>query len=342
MLDEILNFALQKEASDIHIVSNEAPIIRVNGEIVRISKNILSQQNVDEIVARLLNDKQKENFAHNKEIDFAFHDQNKNRFRANIFKTIKGSAIAIRPIKSKALTLEQINAPEIIKELLKKRRGLIIVSGPTGCGKSTSLAAMIDYINQNYACNIITIEDPIEFIHHSKKSLISQREIESHSQSFAKALKASLREDPDIILIGELRDLESFSLALTAAETGHLVLATLHTSSAANAINRIVDVFPEGEQKIVRSMLANSLNGIILQRLLTTTEKKRRVAFEIMVSNSSVKNLIREGKIAQINSMMEIGSKYGMVTMKDSIENLFKNAIISEEEKNKAIESFVS
>ncbi len=342
MIKEILKYSVKNNCSDIHIVSGQKPILRFNGDIIRIeNSNILSKKQVDEIIVSLLNKNQIEKFQKKHEIDFAFEIEGGTRFRANAFETFHGNAIAIRPIANQVQTLKDLHAPENIAELLKRRRGLIIVSGPTGCGKSTTLAAMIDFINQNYACNIITIEDPIEYLHKSKKSLISQREVGTHTNSFSKALKASLRENPDIILVGELRDLETFSLALTAAETGHLVLATLHTSSAVNAITRIIDVFPANEQMMIRSMLANSLNAIILQRLIKTKENKRRAAFEILVSNNSVRNLIRENKIAQINSMMEIGSKHGMLTMKDSIQQLFEAGLIDEESYQNAFDSYV-
>lgn len=342
MIKEILKYSVKNHCSDIHIVSGQQAIVRFNGDIERIeNSNIFSRKQVDEIIISLLNKNQIEKFKQKHEIDFAFALEDGTRFRANAFETFHGNAIAFRPILNQVQTLQDLYAPQNITDLLKRRRGLVIVSGPTGCGKSTTLAAMIDYINQNYACNIITIEDPIEYLHKSKKSLISQREVGTHTNSFAQALKASLRENPDIILVGELRDLETFSLALTAAETGHLVLATLHTSSAVNAITRIIDVFPANEQMMIRSMLANSLNAIILQRLVKTKENKRRAAFEVLISNNSVRNLIRENKIAQINSMMEIGSKHGMITMKDSIQQLFESGLIDEKSYQSAFDSYV-
>lgn len=344
MLKEILLYAVRNECSDIHIVSGEIPIVRHDGNIVRIKNaQVFSEERIRNEIDSLLNEEQKTKFANDHEVDFAFEIEKEVRFRANAFETQNGPAIAIRPILNQNKTLENIDAPAVIKSLLKKRRGLILVSGPTGSGKSTTLAAMIDYINENYACNIITIEDPIEYLHKSKKSLISQREIGTHSNSFASALKNSLRENPDIILVGEMRDPETFALALTAAETGHLVLATLHTSSASNAINRIIDSFSPAEKEIARSMLSNSLAAVILQRLINednTKEKRRRAVYEVLVANSSVRNLIKENKIAQINSMIEIGSKFGMTTMKDSILKLEKEGVLSKEYANNLIEAY--
>ncbi len=342
MIENLLSYAIKYNYSDIHIVSGEKAAVRYNGDILRIEKSeIFSPEHVDKIINSFLSQQQQSEFKSNNEIDFAIEDKFGNRFRSNAYKSLNGSALALRPIKSKAPSLEELYAPEKIKELLKRRRGLILMCGPTGCGKSTSLSAMVDYINQNYNCNIITIEDPIEFIHKPKKSLILQREIGTHTNSFSSALRASLRENPDIILVGELRDAQTISLALTAAETGHLVMATLHTSSAVNSISRIIDVFKEQERGIVRTMLASSLNGVILQRLVKTKENKRQAAFEVLVANGSVKNLIRENKLSQINSMMEIGKKHGMVTMKDSIEKLYEEGIIDEVVAKQSLESFI-
>ncbi len=341
MLNNILQYAIKNDCSDVHIISGQQPMVRFNGDMTRIANSpILKRDQVEKIISSLLNEAQIEKFNKNYEIDFAFELKSHVRFRANVFKTLSGPAIAFRPINEKVKTLDEIFAPKIIEELLKKRRGLIILSGPTGCGKSTTLSAMIDYINCNHSCNIITIEDPIEYVHKSKKSLVSQREVGIHTNSFANALRSSLRENPDIILIGELRDLETISLALTAAETGHLVLATLHSSSSVNAISRIIDVFAPQEQMTVRSMLANSLNAVILQRLLKTKDNSQQAAFEVMVGNSSARNLIREDKLAQIQSMLEIGKRHGMITMKDSIVEMLNQGLISEETANESIASF--
>jgi twitching motility protein PilT len=341
ILEEILAQASKHNCSDVHIVSGQQPILRINGDLVRVPESqILNQNEVGELISQLLNDVQYNAFAQNSEIDFAFEIKGICRFRANVFYTLAGPAIAIRPIENHIRTFSEIAAPEIVKSVLDKRRGLVIVSGPTGSGKSTTLASMIDYINNKETCNIITIEDPIEQVHKSNKSLISQREIGMHTDSFANALKSALRENPDIIMVGEMRDLETFSLALSAAETGHLVLATLHTPSASNAITRIIESFPNDKQALIRSMLSNSLNAVIMQRLIKTKNNSRCAAFEVMVANPSIRNLIREDKVAQMHSMMEIGKKFGMITMKDSILELLKSGIISEKIASEAIASY--
>lgn len=341
ILEEILAHASKHGCSDVHIVSGQQPIVRLNGDLIRLPESqILSQNEVGEAISSLLNDAQYNDFVQNSEIDFAFEIKGIARFRANVFYTLTGPAIAIRPIENHIRTIDEISAPEIVKSVLDKRRGLVIVSGPTGSGKSTTLSAMIDYINSKETCNIITIEDPIEQVHKSNKSLISQREVGMHTDSFASALKGALRENPDIIMVGEMRDLETFSLALSAAETGHLVLATLHTPSASNAITRIIESFPSDKQALIRSMLSNSLNAVIMQRLIKTKTNSRCAAFEVMVANPSIRNLIREDKIAQMHSMMEIGKKFGMITIKDSILELLKAGLISDKVASEAIAAY--
>ena len=334
MFKEIFDFVINTPGcSDLHLSSTNYPMVRVSGVLYPM-KNMpkLDAPTVNRFIQGILNEHQYKEFQNNNEVDFALNLEGGHRFRANVFKKHNGPAVALRPISKKTKTLSEINAPGVLKELLEKRKGLIVVSGPTGCGKSTTLSAMINHINEHHATNIITIEDPIEHLHQSKKSLISHREIGTHSNSFANALRAALREDPDIILVGEMRDLETISLALTAAETGHLVLTTLHTSSAANAVSRIIDVFHASEQQVVRTMLANSLNAVVLQHLLPSVdeEKKIEAAFEVLIANSSIRNMIREDKLAQINSMMEIGQKHGMITFKDSVESMLERGSISE------------
>lgn len=341
MFKKIFQFAENNNCSDIHIKSGNEPIARVSGKLTKIpGLETLSNEDVDSFIKKILNEKQFQDYQNNNEIDLSFTLGRDFRYRINVFKDRFGGAAALRPIKNSLKSLDDIKAPEIVKELLQKRQGLIIVSGPTGCGKSTTLAAMIDYINENSAANIITIEDPIEYIHQSKNSLIHQREVGNHSKSFATALRSSLRQDPDIILVGEMRDLETISLALTAAETGHLVLTTLHTSSAANAVSRIIDAFQESDQAIVRTMLSNSLNAVVLQHLLPTKDDKMTAAFEVLVANPSIKNLIREDKLPQINSMMEIGKKHGMITYKESVQELLKRDIIAEKTATEFLKKF--
>lgn len=342
MLKQIFDFVTKNECSDLHLSADNYPMARYVGELIPIEgMQKLTVEFMDKFIQHILSEEQHKEYQNNNEIDFALNIDGGHRFRANVFRSLTGPAVALRPIARKIRTLEEIHAPPIVKDLIEKKNGLIVVSGPTGCGKTTTLAAMIDYINNNTQKNIITIEDPIEYIHKTKKSLVSQREVGTHCNSFAGALRAALREDPDIILVGEMRDLETMSLALTAAETGHLVLTTLHTSSAVNAISRIIDVFDPNEQQNIRSMLSNSLNAVILQHLLPATENDHvEAAFEVMVANSSVRNMIREDKLAQINSMMEIGSKHGMVTFKDYVEGMAKDGLISQETATSFLSKF--
>ncbi len=341
MFKEIFEYVTHNKCSDLHLSCKNYPMVRISGKLQPIENMPrIDPVHLDKFIETILSPEQYKNFQENEEIDFALNIEGGHRFRTNIFKNLNGPAIALRPISKQSKTLSQINAPGVIKELLERRQGLVLVSGPTGCGKSTTLSAMIDYINENHASNIITIEDPIEHIHQSKKSLISHREIGTHSNSFSNALRAALREDPDIILVGEMRDLETISLALTAAETGHLVLGTLHTSSAANAVSRIIDVFHPAEQQVVRTMLANSLNAVILQHLMPTVDNNVEAAFEILISNSSIRNMIREDKLAQINSMMEMGRKQGMITFRDSVELLLHQKKITKETAVEFIRKF--
>ncbi|MBD84473.1 MAG: twitching motility protein PilT [Acidiferrobacteraceae bacterium] len=276
-------------------------------------------------------DSQRKEFEERWEIDFAFEIPNVARFRVNAFNQARGPGAAFRTIPTEVLTLETINAPAIFRTLSDKHRGLVLVTGPTGSGKSTTLAAMIDYINHAKKGHILTIEDPIEFVHQSHSCLVNQREVGRHTQSFTDALRSALREDPDVVLVGEMRDVETISLALTAAETGHLVFGTLHTSSAAKTIDRIIDVFPSGEKEMVRAMLSESLQGVIAQRLLKKPEGGRAAAYEIMIGTSAMRNLIREAKVPQIYGMIQTGREVGMMTMDQSLEELVSQGIINRE-----------
>ncbi|PIT62704.1 type IV pilus twitching motility protein PilT [Snodgrassella alvi] len=329
-LTDLLAFGVKNKASDLHLSAGLPPMIRVNGDIRRINLPEQSAEEVGKMIASIMNDYQRKDYQQNLETDFSFELPNVSRFRVNAFNTERGPAAVMRTIPSKVLTLEELRAPAIFQKIAEKPRGLVLVTGPTGSGKSTTLAAMIDYINNNDAGHILTIEDPIEFVHQSKKSLVNQRELHQHTHSFANALRSALREDPDVILVGEMRDPETIGLALTAAETGHLVFGTLHTTGAAKTIDRIVDVFPAGEKEMVRSMLSESLQAVISQTLLKTKDGNGRVAaHEIMISTPAVRNLIRENKIAQINSTLQTGQKVGMQTLDQCLQQLLREGRIS-------------
>ncbi|KEQ01250.1 Tfp pilus assembly protein, pilus retraction ATPase PilT [Snodgrassella alvi SCGC AB-598-J21] len=329
-ITDLLAFGVKNKASDLHLSAGLPPMIRVNGDIRRINLPELSAEEVGKMIASIMNDYQRKEYQQNLETDFSFELPNVSRFRVNAFNTERGPAAVMRTIPSKVLTLEELRAPAIFQKIAELPRGLVLVTGPTGSGKSTTLAAMIDYINNNDAGHILTIEDPIEFVHQSKKSLVNQRELHQHTHSFANALRSALREDPDVILVGEMRDPETIGLALTAAETGHLVFGTLHTTGAAKTVDRIVDVFPAGEKEMVRSMLSESLQAVISQTLLKTKDGNGRVAaHEIMISNPAVRNLIRENKIAQINSTLQTGQKFGMQTLDQCLQQLVRENRIS-------------
>ncbi len=337
MIEKILAYAIKNNCSDVHITTDSPPLIRANGELMTIPEvPPLSSSQIVTILDSIMSDKQKGIYREKLEIDFSIQI-NQMRFRVNAFHVVKGPAIVFREIPTEVKSLASLGAPVAIRDLANLNKGLILVVGPTGSGKSTTLAALINHINVNQNCHIITIEDPVEFIHKNKKSLINQREVGVDTLSYAGALKSALREDPDVILIGEMRDVETIHLALTAAETGHLVLGTLHTSSAAQTINRIIDVFPGDEKSLVRSMLSGSLKAVISQRLLKKTGGGRVAAYEIMLSNSSVRNLIREDKIPQLNSIIEISKQSGMVTMKDAILFLLQRNLITKETAEDAI-----
>ncbi|MDC7701297.1 type IV pilus twitching motility protein PilT [Vogesella indigofera] len=332
-ISELLAFTVKNKASDLHLSSGLPPIIRVHGDIRRINLPPMAHNDVHDMVYDIMNDHQRKAFEETFECDFSFELPGIARFRVNVFQQNRGIAAVFRVIPSKVLSLEDLNAPKIFREIADLPRGIVLVTGPTGSGKSTTLAAMVDYVNENQYSHILTVEDPIEFVHESKKGLINQRELGAQTQSFANALKSALREDPDVILVGEMRDLETIRLALTAAETGHLVFGTLHTSGAAKTVDRIVDVFPAGEKEMVRAMLSESLRAVISQTLLKTKDESGRVAaHEIMIGTPAIRNLIRENKIAQINSMIQTGQQYGMQTMDMCLQELVRRNVISIQE----------
>jgi twitching motility protein PilT len=329
---ELLAFSNKQNASDLHISAGLPPLIRVDGEIKRINVESLDDRTVHDMVYDIMNDKQQKDFEEFFETDFSFDLPGIARYRVNAFNQNRGPAAAFRTIPSKVLTLEQLNAPEIFKKISQQPRGLVLVTGPTGSGKSTTLAAMIDYVNENRSEHILTIEDPIEFVHQSKSCLVNQRELGTHTLGFSEALRSALREDPDVILVGEMRDLETIRLALTAAETGHLVFATLHTTSAAKTIDRIVDVFPAAEKDMVRAMLSESLRAVIAQTLLKKVNGGRVAAHEIMIATPAIRNLIRENKIAQMYSSIQTGQAKGMQTLDQCLLNLVRNRVVHVEE----------
>ena len=325
----ITQFVNNEGLSDIHIQSGSVISLRINGVIEKQNTELVTVENVLNFLKKNLSKDQFEEFNNKKNLDFAL-ELNKNRFRANAYLGYNGCNIVLRKIETKIPDINDLNLPPVVNQQINSDNGLILITGPTGSGKSTSLASIINYINMNKQKNIITIEDPIEFIHKADQSIISQREIGVHATSFANALRASLREDPDVILVGELRDLETTSLALTAAETGHLVLGTLHTSGAPNTIHRIIDMFPSEQQDQIRSQLGSSLKLVMTQKLIRKSDGSGRVgAFEVMVCNAAIKNLIRENKIHQVPTVMQTGLKDGMITMDKSIENLINNGLIN-------------
>lgn len=328
---DLLVLTKKSNASDLHLSAGSPPMLRLHGEIVPHKRAVLSVDEIKTMLYSIMTEQQRSDFERDLEIDFAISFGDNMRFRINAFNNITGAAAVLRTIPTKIFTLADLNAPPILTKLTQLHKGLILVTGPTGSGKSTTLAAMLDHINEHSARHIITIEDPVEFVHSSKKSLINQREVGKSTKSFARALKSALREDPDIILVGELRDIETIQLALTAAETGHLVFATLHTNSAAKTIDRIIDVFPAGDKEMVRAMLSASLEAVIAQTLLKKKEGGRVAAHEIMLGTSAVRNLIREGKVPQLYSMIQMGSEIGMISMRDSVNKLKDEHIVSNE-----------
>lgn len=329
---QLLAFAVKNNASDLHLSSGESPIIRVDGDVKRINMPSLSHKEVHSMIYDIMNDKQRKDFEEFLETDFSFEIPELARFRVNAFNQNRGAAAVFRTIPSKILTLDELAAPNIFKDISAYPRGIVLVTGPTGSGKSTTLAAMVDHINDNKNDHIITIEDPIEFVHTSKKCLINQREVHRDTLGFSEALRSALREDPDVVLVGELRDLETIRLALTAAETGHLVFGTLHTSSAAKTIDRVVDVFPAAEKDMVRAMLSESLRAVISQTLLQKIGGGRIAAHEIMIGTPAIRNLIREGKVAQMYSAIQTGQNMGMQTLDQCLAELRTKGVITGEQ----------
>ena len=329
-ITDLLAFAVKNKASDLHLSAGLPPMIRVHGDIRRINLPEMSDEEVGKLITSVMNDNQRKNYQQNLETDFSFDLPNVSRFRVNAFNTERGPAAVFRTIPSKVLTLEDLNAPRIFQKIADTPRGLVLVTGPTGSGKSTTLAAMVNYLNETEYAHVLTVEDPIEFVHESKKCLINQREVGPHTHGFAQALRSALREDPDAILVGEMRDLETIRLAMTAAETGHLVFGTLHTSSAAKTIDRIIDVFPADEKEMVRAMLSESLQAVISQTLCKTKDGQGRVAaHEIMIGTSAIRNLIREAKVAQMYSTIQTGNSVGMQTLDQNLTDLVRRNIIS-------------
>jgi twitching motility protein PilT len=329
-ISELLAFVVKNKASDLHLSSGLPPMIRVHGDVRRINLPAMEHKDVHGMIYDIMNDGQRKHYEENLECDFSFAIPGLARFRVNAFVQNRGAAAVMRTIPSKILSLEELRAPKIFAEIADQPRGIVLVTGPTGSGKSTTLAGMINHINDNEQGHILTIEDPIEFVHESKKCLINQREVGPHTLSFANALRSALREDPDVILVGEMRDLETIRLALTGAETGHLVFGTLHTSSAAKTIDRIVDVFPAAEKEMVRAMISESLRAVISQTLCKTKDGSGRVAsHEIMIGTPAIRNLIRENKIAQMYSAIQTGQQFGMQTLDQNLSELVRRNVIS-------------
>jgi twitching motility protein PilT len=329
---QLLAFGVKNKASDLHLSGGVPPMIRVDGDIRRINMPALEHKDVHDMVYDIMNDKQRKDYEEFLECDFSFEIPNLARFRVNAFNQNRGSAAVFRTIPTKILTLEELNAPKIFQDIADNPRGIVLVTGPTGSGKSTTLAGMINYKNETEFGHILTIEDPIEFVHESKKCLINQREVHRDTLGFNEALRSALREDPDIILVGEMRDLETIRLALSGAETGHLVFGTLHTSSAAKTIDRIVDVFPAAEKDMVRAMLSESLRAVISQTLCKKVGGGRVAAHEIMIGTPAIRNLIREGKIAQMYSAIQTGQATGMQTLDQNLQDILRKGLITKDE----------
>ena len=329
---ELLAFGVEQGASDCHLSAGEPPMIRIHGDLKKLDHPAMSREEVHALVYDIMGDAQRKTFEETHECDFSFEMGTVARFRVNVFLQRKGEGAVFRTIPTKIQTLDELGMPPIVRQLCDKEKGLILVTGPTGSGKSTTLAAMVDELNSSFEGHILTIEDPVEFVHQSKKCLVNQRELGAHTNSFANALRAALREDPDAILVGEMRDLETIQLALTAAETGHIVFATLHTSSAPKTVDRVIDVFPPSQQAQIRAQFAESIEAVVTQTLLKKKGGGRTAALEIMTGTTAVRNLIREGKIHQIPGTMQVSQKDGMQTMDMALINLINRGIITREE----------
>ncbi|MFC1730231.1 type IV pilus twitching motility protein PilT [candidate division KSB1 bacterium] len=331
-LDKLLKYAVDKDASDLHVSAGFPPIIRLNGDLRKIDLPVLSKSEIHKLLLEVLNPKQKKQLEEEHELDFAYEIENIGRFRCNIYIQMRGLAGAFRVIPTTIRTLKDIGAPEGAFNLARISKGLVLVTGPTGSGKSTTLAAMINLINLERKCHIITIEDPIEYVHKGVNCLINQREIGEHTMSFAAALRSALREDPDVILVGEMRDLETISLAVTAAETGHLVFGTLHTASAPESVDRVIDVFPADQQNQIRAMFSSTLQGVIAQKLVMRFDKKGRSAvMEVMVASHAIRNLIREKKVHQVNTIIQTSADAGMQTMDQALMDLLEDGAIEKQ-----------
>jgi twitching motility protein PilT len=334
-IDELLTLMTERDASDLHLASGSAPYLRIHGDMVKLNYKDVAPEVCQALVLEILSEKQRQIFLESWDLDCSYSLKGLGRFRVNVFRQRKGVGAVFRRIPEHIQTIEELGLPRHLESLLNVSEGLILVTGPTGSGKSTTLASLIHTINVNQKAHIITIEDPIEFVHHNEGSLINQREVSSHTKSFHQALRAALREDPDVILVGEMRDLETISLALTAAETGHLVLATLHTNSATKTVDRIIDVFPEAQQSQIRVMLSESLRGVVAQSLVRRRDGTGRApVVEVLVNTPAVANLIREEKTFQIHSSMQTGHVHGMVTFEASVNDLVRRGIVSLEEGN--------
>jgi twitching motility protein PilT len=329
---DLLHFAIERRASDLHLSAGEPPMVRIHGDLVRIDHPPLSAEETHAMIFEVMSDKQRRHFQENLEVDFAYTLGERARFRVNVFMQQRGEGAVFRQIPDEIPRMDALGLPAGLQPLIHAEKGLVLVTGPTGSGKSTTLAAMLDAVNETMAGHILTLEDPIEFVHKSKKSLVNQREIGLQSKSFSNALRSALREDPDVILVGELRDLETISLALTAAETGHLVFGTLHTASAPKTIDRIIDVFPPEQQAQIRTMLSETLLGVVTQMLVKTRSGGRRAAVEILLGNAATRNLIREGKTHQLPSVMQVGGKHGMQTLEAALLQLVQSGVITPEE----------
>ena len=331
-IGELLAFGVKHGSSDLHLSAGEPPMIRVDGDMRRINVPTMDHKDVHDMVYDIMNDKQRKDYEEFLECDFSFEIPGLARFRVNAFNQNRGAGAVFRTIPSEILSLEQLNAPKIFEEISDYPRGVVLVTGPTGSGKSTTLAAMVNHKNDTEYGHILTVEDPIEFVHKSKKCLINQREVHRDTLGFNEALRSALREDPDVILVGEMRDLETIRLALSAAETGHLVFGTLHTSSAAKTIDRVVDVFPAEEKDMVRAMLSESLKAVISQTLLKKQGGGRVAAHEIMIGTPAIRNLIRENKIAQMYSAIQTGQQFGMQTLDQNLQQLVQKNVVTRQE----------